>query len=97
MIDKWVEFIDLIFERNLISNSIWNIIHEVTHKNTKAKQQEEDRILKGIEDLIDYNNRITTSVNTLANSEYKILFMVATYRTERKDAEGKIVILDRRK
>ena len=62
-----------------------------------AKQKEEDRILKGIEDLIDYNNKITQEVNILANNEFKMLFMVATYRTEEIDTEGKLHILNRKK
>lgn len=65
--------------------------------NVNAKQKEEDRILKGIEDLIDYNNKITQEVNILANSEFKMLFMVATYRTEEIDTEGKLHILNRKK
>lgn len=32
MIEKWTHLIDLIVERNLISQSVWNIIHEVTNK-----------------------------------------------------------------
>lgn len=72
-------------------------MHEITRKNEAAKEHEEDRISKGIEDLIEYNNKITNAVNTLANSEFKILFMVATYRTEEIDSQGKVHITSRRK
>ena len=105
MIEKWTKLFelicklnDLIFidKRSLISKSVWNIISEVTNKNVKAKQNEEERILKGIEDLIDFNNKISAEINTLSNSEFKMLFSVATYRIEEKDSEGKLHILGRK-
>jgi hypothetical protein len=65
--------------------------------NIQVSQQEEDRIIKGIEDLINYNDVITKELEAIANSEFKMLLMVATYRIEEYDDDGNLHILKRKK
>ena len=97
MISKWTNLLEQITERTRISQSLGDIIQEVKTKDTQEKKNQQDTILKKIEDLIQQNNIVHEEIERISTSEFKMLLMVATYRTEEIDHEGKLHITHRKK
>ena len=88
---------NVIFEHKSITNSIRAMMNEAQHRTPTSRQVQEAQILSSIENLIKMNARVGEEVTTLAKSEFKMLFMVATFANIEVDEEGKPHIISRRK
>jgi len=72
MIDEWVRFIELIDERNRLSQEISRSID--TRQKSQIGNKEDVKVLEG------YIKRFKSEIARILKNEHKILFMVTTIK-----------------